>query len=82
MTKPEIEQMNHPNVLRRAVDIVGTQTALAKACGVKQQHVWKWLHRCPRVPAEHVLAIEKATNGAVSRHDLRPDIYPRAESLA
>lgn len=28
-----------------------------------------------RVPAEYVLKIEAATG--VSRHDLRPDIYPR-----
>ena len=28
-----------------------------------------------RVPAEYVLRIEAATG--VSRHDLRPDIYPR-----
>jgi DNA-binding transcriptional regulator YdaS (Cro superfamily) len=33
-----------------------------------------------RLPAEHVLAVEAATG--VSRHDLRPDIYPREDAPA
>jgi DNA-binding transcriptional regulator YdaS (Cro superfamily) len=62
--------------LERAVQIAGGQTALADACGVKQGHVWHWLNRAKRVPAEQVLKIERATAGAVTRHDLRPDLYP------
>lgn len=62
--------------LQRAVEIAGGQTALAKALGVRQSHVWTWLHRQKRVPAERVLQIEAAVGGAVSRHELRPDLYP------
>jgi DNA-binding transcriptional regulator YdaS (Cro superfamily) len=64
--------------LQRAIRIVGGQTALARACGrgCKQQHVWNWLNRDLKVPAEFVLAIEHATRGLVTRHQLRPDIYP------
>jgi DNA-binding transcriptional regulator YdaS (Cro superfamily) len=29
-----------------------------------------------KVPAERVLLIEAATGGRVSRHELRPDLYP------
>src|SRR3954471_303752 len=58
--------------LQRAVEIAGSQSALARAIGVKQAHVWNWL-QSGRVPAEHVLAVEGAT--AVSRHDLRPDVF-------
>jgi DNA-binding transcriptional regulator YdaS (Cro superfamily) len=63
------------NALKRAVKIAGGQTALGRACGKKQQHVWNWLNKSRRVPAEDVLAVEAATG--VSRHDLRPDIYPQ-----
>lgn len=63
--------------LRRAVEKAGGQSALARACGVKQGHVWHWLNKALRVPAEHVVAVEAATNGAVSRHELRPDIFGR-----
>jgi len=61
--------------LRRAVEKLGGQAALARACGVKQGHVWHWLNKSGRVPGNHVLAIEAATDGAVTRYDLRPDIF-------
>lgn len=57
-----------------AVDKAGTQQAMADICGVSQTAVWKWLQSSKRLPAEHVLKAEAATG--VSRHHLRPDIYP------
>ena len=60
--------------LKMANDRAGSQSELARICGVSQPAVWKWLQG-GRVPAEYVLRIEAATG--VSRHDLRPDIYPR-----
>ena len=68
--------------LERAVLAVGSQAALAKAIGVKPQHIWNWLNRDRRVPAEQVLPIERATSGSVSRSDLRPDLYPPQEQMA
>lgn len=59
------------------MDVVRTQQALADICGVTQTAVWKWLQSSKRLPAEYVLRVEAATG--VSRHDLRPDIYPREE---
>lgn len=53
--------------LERAVTIAGGQTALGRACGKKQQHVWKWLNVSKCVPTGDVLAVEVATG--VSRHD-------------
>lgn len=64
------------DALKRAIAAAGGQVALAKILGLKSQgSISNWIHRNERVPAEHVLAIERATG--VSRHDLRPDIYPR-----
>lgn len=59
----------------RAVEVAGSQTRLAQLVGCSQQAVAKWIVR-GRAPAERVLSIEAATNGAVTRHDLRPDLYP------
>lgn len=64
------------NALATAVSIIGGQAQLARLLGVTQPNVWHWLHKSERVPAEYVLKIEQATGGKVSRHDLRPDIYP------
>jgi DNA-binding transcriptional regulator YdaS (Cro superfamily) len=47
---------------------------MARICGVSQAAVWKWLQSSKRLPAEHVLVVEAKTG--VSRHHLRPDIYP------
>lgn len=66
--------------LTKAIAIVGGQTQLARLLGVKQANVWHWLKKADRVPGEYVLAIEKATGGEVTRHHLRPDLYPDARA--
>jgi len=60
---------------QEAVEQAGGQSALARICDVSQPAVWKWLQSAKRLPAEYVLRVEAATG--VSRHLLRPDIYPR-----
>lgn len=73
--------MSQRKHLERAVDLAGGQTALARQLHektghpYKQGHVWGWLKGKP-LPAEVVIPIEKIVDGKVSRHDLRPDIYP------
>jgi len=63
--------------LERAVQRAGGQTALAKALNKKQAHIWGWINRDKKVPAEQVIPIEKITG--VPRYELRPDIYPPEE---
>lgn len=60
--------------LEKAITKAGSQAELARLLGTSPQHVWNWLNRDKKVPAEHVLPIERATG--VSRHELRSDIYP------
>lgn len=60
--------------LERAIEIVGGQAALAERIGKKQGHVAMWLKR-GKVPAEVCADIEAATNGIVTCHDLRPDVF-------
>lgn len=60
--------------LQSAVIAAGSQSEIGRICGVGQPSVWKWLNHGKLLPAEHVLKVEAATG--VSRHDLRPDLYP------
>jgi DNA-binding transcriptional regulator YdaS (Cro superfamily) len=70
-----MEQKPTPlEALTGAVDRIGSQSAFARALGVAQPTVWKWLQSGKRLPAENVLTVERETG--VSRHLLRPDIYP------
>ena len=66
------------DALREAVEIAGGQSATARICQRSQAAVWKWLNNGKLLPAECVLALEAATG--VSRHALRPDIYPVSHS--
>jgi len=59
----------------KACEAVGGQTALARRLGLKSQgSISRWVAN-GRVPAEKVLKVEEVSG--VSRHDLRPDLYPR-----
>jgi DNA-binding transcriptional regulator YdaS (Cro superfamily) len=51
----------------------GRGVALARELGVSQPTVSDWCTGKKRVPVERCSAIERATNGAVTRRDLRPD---------
>lgn len=67
--------------LEAALEFVeGNQSAFARLIGVSQPTVWAWLNTAKRIPAEYVLKVEAETG--VSRHDLRPDIYPQEKSAA
>lgn len=60
--------------IERAIGLLGSQTKLADAVGCSQQNISNIL-RSKSVTAEMAIAIDRATNGAVSRVDLRPDIF-------
>ena len=61
--------------LELAINICDTQSGLAKKVGVTPQAVQQWL-AAGVVPAKRVLQIETATEGRVTRGELRPDLYP------
>lgn len=69
------------SAIQRAAQIVGGQSALARKLGLKPQSVQK-MCASGRVPAERVLEIERATDGEVTRSQLRPDLYPAEQPAA
>ena len=56
---------------------VGGMAALAKLLDVSPRAVFKW--RLNGIPAERVMPIYRACGGAVSPHEMRPDLYPDAD---
>ena len=79
-TATMVAQIAPFEALTRSAEIIGSQGKLARICGVSSTAVWKWMQSGKRLPAEHVLKVEAATG--VSRHLLRPDIYPLSEAAS
>jgi DNA-binding transcriptional regulator YdaS (Cro superfamily) len=58
------------SALQRAIEATGGLAALAAELGVSMQAVSQW----DEVPPLRVIPVERASG--VSRHELRPDLYP------
>lgn len=54
--------------------------ALANRLGLTRQAVWGWFAPGKQIPATRVLQVERVTG--ISRHELRPDLYPREDEGA
>lgn len=61
------------NALETAIESAGGVGKLAAAIGVGQPVVSNWRARGTTPDAMHCVAIERATDGVVTRRDLRPD---------
>lgn len=61
------------SAIANVVVIVGSQTALARMLGVKQAHVWNWLHVHKRCPAKYIRRASLATKGKVTESELLQD---------
>lgn len=59
------------NPVEKLINIVGSQTELAKRCQVKQQSVFKWKKK-GRIPADRVPAAVEASNGKMTPAELCP----------
>jgi DNA-binding transcriptional regulator YdaS (Cro superfamily) len=66
----------------RAVEIKGSQAKLAADAGCSQQQISYLLNEADSITAEMAIAIDRATNGEVSREQLRPDIFVAREAAA
>ncbi len=60
--------------LIKAIHAAGGPAALAAELKITSQAISQW----KRAPADRVVEIVNLCAGAVSRHDLRADIYPEA----
>lgn len=62
-------------LINRASEAAGDQRQLAAKLDISMQAIDKW--KATGVPAERVLQIERVTERRITRHELRPDLYPR-----
>jgi DNA-binding transcriptional regulator YdaS (Cro superfamily) len=56
------------------LSIIGEHKRAAEICGVTPGAVSQWVTK-GRVPVAHCLTLESATEGRVTRYQLRPDIF-------
>lgn len=70
-----VRAMTPQVALKKAIKIAGGFSALGRKLKIHRQAVSQW----KKAPAERVLSIEAAAGGEITRHDLRPDIYPKAQ---
>ena len=63
--------------LKKAISLAGSQSELARICGVTRQHVWNWLNILNSIPPKYVLKITRSLN--ILPSELRPDIYPKEQ---
>ena len=62
--------------IKKYLEVSGkTQSEFAAELGVTQGLVHQWIYGLTKVIAERCAAIEFATGGKVTKHDLRPDIF-------
>ena len=69
-------QDNSPII--KAAEILGGIAKLASICKITPQAAHKWVNT--QVPANRCIQIEQATNGAVTRYELRPDVFGSPDS--
>jgi len=78
MDAPKKQNSRREPALERAIELAGGPARLSRFITehhkqpISAQAICDW-KRCP--PAR-VLLVESATGGRVTRHDLRPDLYP------
>jgi DNA-binding transcriptional regulator YdaS (Cro superfamily) len=86
-------EQQHVSALRRAVEIAGSQGQLAKRMrayftsrgidsAISQQTISYWLQSATLIDAMYWPAIEDATDGRVTRYDLRPDVFGERPAVA
>lgn len=63
--------------LRDYISDTARRTALARSIDTSTAYLWQMANswRGRRVAAERCIAIERATDGAVTRYELRPDVF-------
>lgn len=56
-------------VIKRAIDIAGSQTELARRVGTDQPNISKWLNGA-EISSRFILAIVTATGGEISAYEI------------
>lgn len=63
----------HTTAIQTAIKCVNGQAALARLLGVAPPTIHQWAQGTRPVPPKKCVVVERITNGAVTRKDLRPN---------
>ena len=73
-------RMHNVPALERAIEVCSNKRSiLARRLNVSWQTIELWLHEKSCITAERAMCIEYVTGGAVTRRDLRPDLWEPME---
>jgi len=61
--------------MRKAVELIGGNIEVARCLDVHPSFISQMVTGHRLVPCKYVQSIEQATHGAVTRYDLRPDVF-------
>ena len=67
-----------PDAIQKAVDHFGGVRPMAEKTGFSRAAIYFWLSGSQRISAEYACRLESASGGAVTREELRPDVFVRA----
>jgi DNA-binding transcriptional regulator YdaS (Cro superfamily) len=59
--------------------LVNALTALRPETKVTTSHIYNWIERDQKVPADWVLALSECAEWKITPHQLRPDLYPHKD---
>lgn len=62
-------------MLQDAIKRFPSKSAFCRAIGMKPQFLWQILSDLRPLPPRYCIPIEEVTGGAVTRYELRPDIF-------
>lgn len=63
------------DAIHKAIRLAGNPTKLAKLSNVSQAAIWKIANGINQCSGETAVKIELGLKGAVTRDELRPDLY-------
>lgn len=66
---------NFRDYIKTAVELKGSQKNLAESMGCTQQQISYLLNEATGISAEMAISIEAATDKAITRNHLRPDLF-------
>ena len=73
------------SAIEKAIEITGSQMALAKRCGRAQSTICDWLNGKKRISPEYVPDLVSAVEGKIAPYEFRPDLpdlFPHPAQIA
>lgn len=74
-SKPDIELSEQATLILKAAEICGGRSELAKKLKVHVSFINQLIGNFRPIPVKRCVEIETAVNGAITKEQLRPDVF-------